>query len=421
MKQTFVVSAPVDTYSGYGARARDFVKALIEQDKYDLKILSQRWGNTRKGFLTDHPEWSFMKSHIVPRLTEKPDIWCQVTVPNEFQQVGRYNIGLTAGIETTACAAPWIEGCNRMDIVLTSSKHSKNVFENTKYEAKHPQTGQVKKIELTTPVEVLFEGVNVDLYKKLKTPMTNDDLYQYIDSIDESFAYLFVGHWLQGELGHDRKNVGLMIKAFYETFKNKSNTPALILKTSCGRGSNLDRREVMRRIDMIRESIEAKTLPNVYLVHGDLSDEEMNELYNHPKVKAMVSCTKGEGFGRPLLEFALTGKPIIASGWSGHTDFLNKNYTYLLGGTLNEVDKSAIQKDIIIEGSKWFDIDHTQLRDALINVKKDYSDWRKNSKAQAKRLRRSFSYEAMSNKIKEILNNNIKISELVKLNLPKID
>ena len=143
MKNTFYISCPIDTYSGYGARSRDFVKALIESDKYDVKIMSQRWGNTRKGFLSDFKEWSFLKSYIVPnQLTQQPDIWCQVTVPNEFQKVGKYNIGLTAGIETTQCAAPWIEGCNRMDLILTSSTHSKNVFENTGFKVQNNQTKQ---------------------------------------------------------------------------------------------------------------------------------------------------------------------------------------------------------------------------------------------------------------------------------------
>ena len=420
MKQTFVVSAPVETYSGYGARSRDFVKALIELDKYDVQILSQRWGETRKGFLDDNKEWSFMKSHIIRNLTSKPDVWCQITVPNEFQPVGTYNIGLTAGIETTACAPQWIEGCNKMDLILTSSEHSKKVFEQTKYEAKHPQTGQVTKIELTTPIKVLFEGVNLDVYKPLKTPMTNDDLYKSIDSIPESFAYLFVGHWLQGELGHDRKNVGLMIKAFYETFKNKSNAPALILKASCGKGSHLDRREVLSRIDKIRKSVPSNKLPNVYLIHGDLSDAEINEMYNHNKIKAMVCITKGEGFGRPLLEFGLTGKPIITSGFSGHMDFLDPKYTAFLGGKLNPIHKSAQMKDILIEGSKWFDVDHSQLGNALVGIKKDYSDWKKKSKIQAKKLKEKFSYSKMKDLISDILDENVNVPQLIKLDLPKI-
>ena len=55
----------------------------------------------------------------------------------------------------------------------------------------------------------------------------------------------------------------------------------------------------------------------------------MNELYNHPKVKAMVSMTKGEGYGRPLAEFGLSKKPIIASGWSGQCRFPNSRYILL--------------------------------------------------------------------------------------------
>ena len=254
MKNSFVISAPVDTYSGYGARSRDFIKALIESDKYQIHIISQRWGQTRKGFLSDHPEWEFMKEYLIPGLKAKPDIWCQITVPNEFQPVGVYNIGLTAGIETTACAPQWIEGCNRMDLILTSSNHSKHVFENTKYQVKNDQTGQEVQLELKTPVEVLFEGANLDVYKNIKE-FTNKELYNHINSIPEKFAYLFVGHWLQGDLGHDRKNVGLLIKAFYEVWKGKSNAPALILKTSCGKGSHMDRREIMKRIHSIKTQI----------------------------------------------------------------------------------------------------------------------------------------------------------------------
>ena len=46
MKPLFIISCPIDTYSGYGARSRDLVKVIIELDSYDIKILPQRWGNT---------------------------------------------------------------------------------------------------------------------------------------------------------------------------------------------------------------------------------------------------------------------------------------------------------------------------------------------------------------------------------------
>lgn len=419
MKNSFVISAPVDTYSGYGARSRDFVKAVIESDKYDVKIISQRWGETRNGFLNDHPEWEFMKKHLIPGLKAKPDIWCQITVPNEFQSVGVYNIGLTAGIETTTCAPQWIEGCNRMDLILTSSKHSKQVFDNTKYEVKNNQTGQSQELKLTTPVEVLFEGVNLDVYKPIKE-FTNKELYNHVNDIPEKFAYLFVGHWLQGDLGHDRKNVGLLVKAFYEVYKNKSNAPALILKTSCGKGSHMDRREVLKRIYSLRSQTPSNKLPSVYLVHGDFSDAEINELYNHPKVKAMICPTKGEGFGRPLLEFGVTGKPIITTGWSGHTDFLDAKLCAMMGGKLEDIHPSAQQKDMLIEKSQWFSVDHGHLGHFMTDVKKNYKQWLPKSKTLGGRLRKNFSYEAMKSKIINILDKNVDVPTLVNLTLPKV-
>jgi hypothetical protein len=152
-RNTFYISAPVDTYSGYGARSRDLVKAIIELDKYDVKILAQRWGSTPWGFCEDHEEWSFLNEYIVPNITTKPDIWAQCTIPSEFQAIGKYNIGFTAGIEATVCAPDWIEGLNRMDVTFVSSEHSKNIFEQVAFEKKDEKTGQlIGKIELLKTV-----------------------------------------------------------------------------------------------------------------------------------------------------------------------------------------------------------------------------------------------------------------------------
>jgi len=321
MKPSFVISCPIDTYSGYGARSRDLVKAIIETNKYDVKILPQRWGNTSWGFIEDHLEWNFLKEFILttPQLPTQPEIWAQITIPNEFQPVGKYNIGITAGMETSVVKGEWIEGCNRMNLVITSSEFAKKTFESMDYEVKTQQGQTQGRLKLTTPVEVLFEGANTNIYKVINTPCSLDI------QIKENFAYLFVGHWMQGEFGEDRKNVGLLIKAFYETFKNKSKKPALILKASGGVSSYMDRDELLKKIEIIKKTVVANSLPNIYLLHGEFTDEEMNELYNHSKVKAMVSLTKGEGFGRPLLEFSLVKKPIMTTNWSAHTEFLNQN------------------------------------------------------------------------------------------------
>jgi len=414
-KPLAVVSCPIDTYSGYGARARDFVKALIALDKYEVKTLSQRWGNTRFGYLEDHNE-DELASTIIPSINKKPNLWIQITVPNEFQRVGEFNIGLTAGMETTLIHQSWIEGCNRMDLILTSSEHSKRVFAEVKYDMKHNQTNQVvKSIKLEKPIEVLREGADLDKY--FAKPSTTFDL----SDIKESFCYLFVGHWMQGDLGHDRKNVGYTIKSFLETFKNKPSKPALILKTQQVGSSILDKDRILKRIDQIRSTVKG-SLPNIYLITGDLTDEQMNNLYNNTKVKAMVSFTKGEGFGRPLLEFSLTGKPIIASGWSGQLDFLDNQRALLIGGSLENVHKSAAVKDMILEQAQWFKPDDFQVAKAWTEMYKKYKSFQIPAKQLKNKNKKEFSFQSMVDEYRSYEEKYVpSFSVQVDLNIPKLD
>lgn len=416
-KPTLAVSCPIDTYSGYGARARDFVQSIIDLDMYDVKILSQRWGNTRFGFLQDH-SYTSLSSRIVPNLTQQPDIWIQITVPNEFQKIGKYNIGVTAGIETTLCDASWIQGCNNMDLVLVSSQHAKKVFQESKFNVQDNRTGQVTGvIELQTKMEVLFEGVDTNKYFPT---VSNIDL----SSINESFCYLVVGHWLPGDLGEDRKNIGYTIKAFLETFKNKpvNKRPALLLKVQTGAGTSItDRELLLDKIDKIRQTVKGD-LPNVYVLHGDMTDAEINEVYNHGKVKAMISLTKGEGFGRPLLEFSLVNKPIIASAWSGHVDFLDKEFVTLIGGTLTPVHPSAAVDNMILRESMWFTPDPVEVGRALKVVYDDYQKLKENAKRQGHKSRTNYSYENMRDLVKTILETNIpEFPKQVQLVLPKLN
>lgn len=415
-----VVSCPIDTYSGYGGRSRDFVKALIAtRPDWDVKILSQRWGNTRFGYLNDHNEVD-LKSRIVKQLGAKPKIWIQITVPNEFQQVGEFNIGVTAGIETTATVPQWIEGINRMDLVITSSEHSKFILENTVYDFTDNRTGNKTELKTHKPISVLLEGVDENRYNKLENDTSFD-----LSNVKESFAFLAVGHWLKGDFGHDRKNIGYTIKAFLEVFKNKPNAPALLLKTSQVNSSIMDREILLDRIDQIRQTVKG-SLPSIYLIHGEMSDSDMNSLYNHPKVKAMVSFTKGEGYGRPLAEFSAVGKPIIASNWSGHLDFLNKEFTLLVNGELEKVHPSAAIKDVIIEQASWFKVNDVEAGRSLKDVFKNYKKYIPLARKQRRFILDNFSLKSMENRLDLILKEHTpqfpELNEIVipKLSLPKL-
>jgi glycosyltransferase involved in cell wall biosynthesis len=426
MKPLLFISCPIETMSGYGARSRDIVKALLKYDKYDIKILSQRWGNTAHNALDlNNPEDKQLLDLIYtqPQLPQQPDVWIQVTVPNEFQPVGKFNIGITAGIETTVCDPSWIEGLNKMNLNLVSSKHAKTVFETSKFEKRNNQTNQVEGIiELKSPVEILFEGVDLNKYNFVPTEELKSDLVDSLDEIKEDFNFLFVGHWLQGQIGEDRKNVGYMIKAFLETFKNNGHSlrqqPGLILKTSQVTNSIMDREEVLKKIDAIRQTVKGN-LPNIYLLHGDLEDKDINDLYNHPKVKAMVSLTKGEGFGRPLLEFSLSKKPIIASNWSGHLDFLHSDYNVLINGLLTNVHQSAQAQNMILAESQWFTPNDGEVAKAFKNVYSDYKKYNELGKRQAHYSKTNFSFDKMAEVLDGILES--KIVKQMELKLPKLN
>jgi hypothetical protein len=429
MKPLFIISCPIDTYSGYGARSRDLVKAIIELDKYDVQVLPQRWGGTPWNFIRDHKdEWGFLEKHLLltPQLPKQPEIWAQVTIPNEFQTVGKYNIGFTAGIETTVCAPDWIDGLNRMNVNFVSSEHSKKVFEESKFEQKDERTNQtIRHIKLEKPVEVLLEGADLNTYLPLESKQVVDI---NLDEVKEQFAYLFVGHWIGGDLGEDRKNVGLLVKAFFETFKNKSKKPALILKTSQVGSSYVDREEIIKKIKQIKKTVNSKDLPNVYLLHGEFTDKEMNQLYNHSKVKAMVSLTKGEGFGRPLLEFTLSKKPLITTGWSGHMDFLNPEFVSLISGQLTPVHPSAANQWLLKE-SQWFSPDYGQIGFYLKDVFENYKKYQQGATRQAYKSKTEFSFDKMKEVIDGYLTKyipefpkqvSIQLPQLKKIELPKL-
>ena len=400
-KPVFVISCPYDTYSGYGARSRDIVKAIINTNRYDVKLLPQRWGSTSFNFCTDHPEWSYLNDLTITKMETKPDVWMQITIPNEFQSIGKYNIGCTAGIEATICKPEWIEGLNRMDVNWVSSTFAKDVFESVNYEKRNKQTQILEKnIRVEKPIEVIFEGANLDVYK----PISGGEI-KTIDfqDIKESFCFLNVGHWIQGDFGHDRKNLALLIKAFYETFKGpNSPKPSLILKASMGVASYISRDSILDKIKNIRDTVNSPTLPNIYLLNGEFDDSEMNELYNHPKVKAMVSLTKGEGFGRPLLEFSLTGKPIIASGWSGHLDFLKPEFSTLIAGELENVHSSAANQWLVPE-AQWFKPSESSIGKNLKECYKKYKQFISKAKQQKQFSKSNFSYNKMEELVDKTL------------------
>ena len=409
-----VISSPVATQSGYGHHAREIIKQFIDKkDKeWEINLLSMPWGNTP----FTYPIPSDWKRRFVGLpLQTKPDIWVQITVPNEFQAVGQYNIGVTAGTEGTTCNPEWIDRINQMQLIIVPSEFTKKTFEDTA-----TQSGKA----ITTNIQVISEYFDDVVYSNKNVTTSIPAL----DSITEKNAFLMCGHWLQGNLGEDRKNISGALHCFFTAFKDKqkSTQPALVLKTSGATYSVTDRWEIENKIEQVRNMFgnEIHKLPPVYLLHGDLTNAEMNALYNHPKIKAMVSFTKAEGFGRPLLEFSSTGKPIMAPHYSGQADFLKKEFICALPGTLTNIHESAAN-NFLLKEAQWFTVDYGYASKMFVDILKNTKKWNELSKRQRYFVNSNFTETVISNRYDEVLkliDTGIEsIPQHVELKLPKLE
>lgn len=420
-KPLCLISGPVFSRSGYGGLANDLAKSLIRQDKYEILIAPTRWGGcpsiTSYDELTDPVDRLVASKILTQNLTRQPDLFVQISIPNEFNPIGKYNIGITAGIETTLASGEFVEGLNRMNMNIVTSNHAKKVFESAQYQKKTPD-GKIEDVRSSKPIEVCFWGADTNVYKM--TNEKNETLEHALSVIPETFAFLFVGQWTHGSVFGDRKNIGNLIKTFLNAFKDRPDKPCLILKTSGVNFSKIDRDETLRKIKEVEDSVSGD-LPKVYLLHGDLTDVEMNALYNHEKVKVHISFTKGEGAGRPILEATLSGKPVMVSNWSGHLDYLNPKYAILLDGVVKQIEPESVNQWLIAE-SAWFNVSFSLAQEKMRKIYFSYGESvLEKAKLLAEENKEKFSLPAMDKVFHGIIDKYVpQFSVQTKISLPKL-
>ena len=431
-KPLCVIQGPVFNRSGYGDLATDLAKSIVRYGKYDVKIAPTRWGGcpskTTIDELSTEEDKQLASMFLSQNLNKQPDLFIQISIPNEFQPAGKYNIGITAGIETTMPSGQFVDGMNRMNVNIVTSNHVKKVFESAQYQ-KQFEDGRKELLKNEKPIEVCFWGADTSVYKK--TDEKVESIENALSKIPEKFAFLFVGQWTHQSLYGDRKDIGNLIKTFCNSFKNKSpeNRPCLLLKTSGVNFSAVDRDAILSRIKQIQSEIDGNC-PNVYLLHGELTSNEMNGLLNHEKVKVHVSFTHGEGYGHPLLLATLSGKPVVSSNWSGHLDFLNPKYTSFFEGNIKPIDASSAN-DWLIKESSWFYVAYGLAEDKFKQYYHSYSQ-SYTDKAEQLRLENmeKFSLQSMDKRLFEILDKyvpefavekKIVLPKLKKIELPKLN
>ena len=411
MKKSVLMIAPFNTRSGYGDHARSIFYSIMDREDIDIKCIDVKWGNTPRNHL----------NHEVPRhkklldtfidgsnIQGQPDVLIDIRIPNEFATGAKVNIGITAGVETDVVSPEFLQGMNRMNLNIVPSRFTAETFNRCTFDKMEDlpngQKQKVGEIKNEKPIQVLFEGVDTSVYYPKQKHELKKDLSDELNNlIKEDFAYLHVGQWGKGGFGEDRKNIGILIKSFLKAFSNIENPPALVLKTNGANFSILDKHDIKYRIEKVKDMFKGVKLPNIYLIHGDFTIEEMSTLYNHPKVGAFITCTHGEGYGRPMAEATCCDLPVIASKWGGHMDFLTDSESMLIDGFMKEVPKSALWPPIIIEPSKWFDVNEADVVRKIRTFHKKRKLIQKKASRLGKKNRREKSLEAMSIEFNKIL------------------
>lgn len=379
MKTTLLVRGPALSQSGYGEQTRFALRALrSREDLFDIYLQNIPWGNT--GWICKDDEERFWvdsliaKTQIPSQTQKRYDATLQITIPNEWKVEAPVNIGYTAGIETTMVAPVWIELGDQMDHIIVVSNHSKDVYQNTKVNfANENGTIIQENVSVRTPITTVNFPVRASEPSIQNLNLSTD------------FNFLTVAQW------GPRKNLEKSIKCFIEEFRDEE--VGLIVKTNVGKNNKVDRintKNLLKQIVDKGPGMKCK----IYLLHGVLSEEELSGLYQHPKVKAYVSLTHGEGFGLPLFESAYYGLPIIAPVWSGQCDFLNMPVTNKNGKEklktmcakvdheLKPVGKDAVWDGVIDKHSSWAYPSFGSYKNRLRDVYKDHNRF----KSQAKKL-----------------------------------
>lgn len=338
-----ILRGPVLSRSGYGVHARQIFKWLLTKKNIELKVEPLHWGITP--WYTDKSQLSGLIGEILERCSivedDKFDVSFQVQLPNEWDtQKAKYNIGVTAAVETDSARADWASfHCQKMDKVIVPSQHAKNAL--------LASTSTKTKIHIVPEsyFEELSNSPDRDLNLNLST----------------SFNFLTVGVLTGLSPETDRKNLFFLIKWFSEAFRENKDI-GLIIKTNRGRQTTIDRQATKNLLRQVLREIQHTGSPKIYFLHGDMSRKEMNCLYKDEQIKGLISITRGEGFGLPMLEAATAGLPVMATNWSAHKEFLDQGKWISFDYKLTDVHESKIDNEIFVKGSQWAEVNEKDFK-----------------------------------------------------------
>jgi glycosyltransferase involved in cell wall biosynthesis len=382
-KKKVLLRGPVLTQSGYGVHARQVAKWLLSRSDVELEIQALPWGDT---------PWLIngnLEGGLIGRILEKTvdpsgkfyDVSVQLQLPNEWDpKLGRRNIGITAGIETDRCNPEWISACNAMDLVVVPSRHAADSLSSNG--------------SITVPICIVPESYPETLPQG--NPTRVDDL-----KFSTPFNFLIFGQLTGNNPENDRKNIFYTVKWLCEVFKDDRDV-GIIIKTNSGRNTSIDRKIINQTFNNLVNEVRKGEYPRLHLLHGDLSNDEVGSLYKHPSVKALVSLTKGEGYGLPLLEASACGLPVIATGWSGHIDFLSRGKFIDIAYRLDAIHPTRVDGKLFMGGSRWAYPSEEDFKKKILKFRSGSTIPREWAKSLQEKILKEYSIDSIISMYNEI-------------------
>lgn len=388
MKKKVLLRAPLLTNSGYGVHSRQLFNWLSERKDIDLIVECLQWGRT--SWLLNENSENGMIGKIMscskPYKKEEIDISFQVQLPDEWDEtLGKINIGVTALVETDRCTRAWVEKCNKMSHIIVPSTFTKNVLKRSG--------------ALFSPVTVIPEWYNHYLLNKSDIGKTlNDERY---NSLTDDFTILMIGTLTSQIPQDDRKNLVNTLIWLTQEFKDDKNV-SILLKTNFGKGTTADRKLCKDYLRKLKSELGLPKFPKIKLLHGNMTPLEVASLFNHSKIKMYVTATRGEGYGLPLIEAAVAGVPIVATGWSGHLQFLDKENFGVVDYNLVKIGESRVDGRVFEKGFRWAEPSPESFKREVRKVYEDYETAKSRARKMMKRIRVEFSSGAIKKQYDEL-------------------
>jgi glycosyltransferase involved in cell wall biosynthesis len=393
-KKIVLLRSPVLSQTGYGVHSRQIANWLLSKEDLDVRFHALEWGNSP--WIVDQTRCDGLISKVFDKTVDSSfkgaDLSIQVQMPYEWNEnIAPVNIGVTAGVETDLCNPRWIPHLNKMNRVVVPSAFAKKTLVDTGKE------------ELKAQIDVIHESY---------TEVDNSKISENLFTFSTPFNFLIFGQLTGGHFYNDRKNTFFALKWLIDLFKDDPEV-GIVIKTNSGRNSIKDRFECKKILNEVISQFRVGPFPKVHLIHGELNDEDVFSLYRNPSIKALVTASRGEGYGLPILEAASQDLPVIATNWSGHLEFLNSGKFIKLDYDLKEVHKSKLtdpklDKSIFIEGQKWAEVNEEDFKRKVKKFRSAPETPREWAKDLGLKIREKFSFEKICAQYDQILGEYLK-------------